>query len=269
MSHEKPATKQDVRQYWEENPLSSAVIPHEPGTSEYFEEHTRIRDAEANSKTTIWAFELNKANGKRVLDVGCGNGYVTCEFAEAGAEVTSVDITDKAVELTKARLAFRRLSADVNQGDAEALPFEDEAFDIVVSFGVIHHTPNTEQAVSELVRVLKPDGRLLLMLYHRSSFSYRILFPAKRLLQRSWRGKSAADQVNAVDGMENPLGKVYSKSEVRDLLRSVSNIEFMAGAMFFRWARLIPKPLRGMIERRWGFHLYIKATKPRQSSIPE
>lgn len=262
MDHDEQVSKEDVRRFWEAHPLAAAGIPFEPGTPEFFAEHTRQRDAEGNPKT-LWGYELKESTAKRVLDVGCGNGYVTCEFAQAGADVVAVDLTDAAIKLTRARLVLNGLTAEVKRADAENLPFEAEAFDIVISLGVLHHTPNTEKAVGELHRVLMSDGRLLLMLYHRNSFAYRVLFPAKRLLQRGWRGKSASDQVNAVDGPTNPLGKVYSKSEVRSLLRSFERIEFGTTAMFFKWAWLIPGPLRSFIERHWGFHLYIRARKPR------
>jgi ubiquinone/menaquinone biosynthesis C-methylase UbiE len=257
----KEITQEDVRQFWEAHPLSVAAIPFEPGTPEFFARHTQLREREVDAKTVAWAYELGEAANKSVLDVGCGNGYVTCQFAAAGADIVAVDLTRKAVELTQTRLILAGLTGEVKQADAESLPFEDEAFDTVVSFGVLHHTPDTEKAVSEVHRVLKPGGRLLLMLYHRNSFAYRILFPAKRLLQRGSRGKTASDQVNAVDGPENPLGKVYSKSEVRALLNSFTDIEFRSGHMFFRWARLFPGPLRGFIERHWGWQLHIKAKK--------
>jgi len=254
-------TKQEVRDFWEENPLSAAAIPFEPGTPEFFAEHTRLRELETTGETKLWAYNLEEAAGKQVLDVGCGNGYVTCQFAGAGANVVAVDLTEKAVELTRARLTQLGLTAEVKQADAEALPFKDETFDTVVSFGVIHHTPDTEKAVEELHRVLKPGGQLQLMLYHRNSFAYRALFPAKRVLQRGSRGKTASDQVNAVDGSTNPLGKVYSKSEVRSLLHSFTNIDFRSADMFFNRANLIPTPLRNFIEHRWGWHLYIRARK--------
>ena len=262
MKHKKADTKRAVRQFWENNPLSVAAIPFQPGSTEFFAAHTGLRKAETTSEVELWAYEPDTVQGKRLLDIGCGNGYVTCLYAEAGADVVAVDITDRAVELTRARLALNGLDAEVKQADAETLPFEDESFDVVVSFGVLHHTPDTEQAIEEARRLLKPGGRLLLMLYHRDSFAYRFLFRAKRWLQPTWRGKTADEQVNAVDGPDNPLGKVYSKPQVRELLKSFSEVEFRAASIFFRWAILIPSPIRRQVEKRWGWHLFIKANKP-------
>ena len=110
------------------------------------------------------------------------------------------------------------LSAEVQKADAENLPFDDQSFDVVVSFGVLHHTPDTEKALAEIFSVLKPGGRIMLMLYHRNSFAYQLLFRIKSLIQPEWRGKYSDDQVNAVDGAENPLGKVYAKKQVSKML---------------------------------------------------
>jgi ubiquinone/menaquinone biosynthesis C-methylase UbiE len=254
--------KSQVQSFWEENPLAASAIPFEPGTPEFFKEHTRLRNMEISPEMENWAYESANTSGKKLLDIGCGNGFVTCLYARAGAEVASVDITETAVELTQARLKVEGLSADVKQADAEDLPFEDQYFDYVVSFGVLHHTPDTAKAIDEAYRVLKPGGRLLLMLYHRNSFAYQLLFRAKRLLQPAWRGKSAAGQVNAVDGAGNPLGKVYSKKQVGELLQNFTDHEFKPAGMFFNREQLIPGPLRRLIESRWGWHLFIKANKP-------
>jgi ubiquinone/menaquinone biosynthesis C-methylase UbiE len=143
-------------------------------------------------------------------------------YASAGAGVSAIDLTDKVFELTKSRLKIQGLSSEVQKPDAENLPFDDQSFDVVVSFGVLHHTPDTEKALAEIFRVLKADGRIMLMLYHRNSFAYQLLFRIKSLIQPGWRGKSSDDQVNAVDGAENPLGKVYAKKTSFENARPIS-----------------------------------------------
>jgi SAM-dependent methyltransferase len=253
--------KKVIREFWEANPVSSRVLPYEPGSPEYFEAHDRLRDQEGSPDTARWASELSEADGKQVLDVGCGSGYVTCQFAASGADVTSIDLTSAGVDLTNKRLQWRGLSARVLQADAENLPCDDESFDRVVSFGVIHHTPDTARAALEIHRVMRPGGRLLLMLYYRNSIANRLVFPLKRRIQPSWRGKSAQDLIDAADGVGNPLGKVYSKSEVKSLLPGFRDFEFRAASMNFRGTGLVPGPLRRAMERRWGWFLYIKANK--------
>ena len=94
--------KSNVQSFWEDNPLASAAIPFEPGSPEFFfEEHTRLRRIEHSLEMDQWAYETSRVSGKNLLDIGCGNGYLTCLYAGAGAGVSAIDLTEKAVELTK------------------------------------------------------------------------------------------------------------------------------------------------------------------------
>jgi hypothetical protein len=101
-----------------------------------------------------------------------------------------------------------------------------------------------------------------MMFYHRNSFANQILFPSKRWLQPRWRGKQAQKQINMVDGPTNPLGKVYSKTELQSLMSGFERLEFQTEHMFFHWERLLPGILSAWINHRWGWCLYVKAYKP-------
>ena len=180
---------------------------------------------------------------------------------QAGARVTAVDITERGVSLTRARLRLAGLDAEVRVANAEELPFADAAFDVVTSFGVLHHTPDTAHALREVARVLRPSGTTYLMFYNRNSFAYRVLFPGKRLFQSSWRGKSAQQQVNAVDGSANPLGKVFSRDELVSLMPGFTDFRFGTWELFFHHAQRIPRPLRDYLARHWGWHLFVKAKR--------
>lgn len=255
------ATLDDVRAYWESNPLSAAAISYEPGTEEFFREHERLRIDSESLDVQRRFYEWDKHSGKRLLDIGCGTGYVVALYARGGARVTGIDIAERSVELTRKRLEYLGLQAKVQIGNAESLPFPDASFDVVSSFGVLHHTPDTARALREVHRVLVPGGRALLMFYNRDSFAYRVLFPAKRLLQSRWRDKSAQEQVNAVDGETNPLGKVFSRREIEALMPGFVNFEFNTWELFFHHAGKIPKRLREFLASRWGWFLYVKAVK--------
>ena len=100
-----------------------------------------------------------------VLEIGLGLGADHERFARAGAKLHGIDLTPHAVEVTQRRLAMQGLSSDLCVGDAEALPFPDGSFDVVYSWGVIHHSPNTAQAAREILRVLKPGGSFRVMVY--------------------------------------------------------------------------------------------------------
>jgi SAM-dependent methyltransferase len=96
--------------------------------------------------------------GKKVLEIGVGLGAEHQRFAEAGAELYGIDLTERAVEHTRQRLSLFGLSSHLMVGDAENLNFQDETFDIVYSWGVLHHSPNTPKAINEVYRVLKRGG---------------------------------------------------------------------------------------------------------------
>lgn len=255
------ATSDEVKAFWEANPLSAEAIPFEPGTPEFFLAHERMRFASEPADVQARLYEWNNYAGERLLDIGCGTGYVAALYASGGADVTAVDIADRSVELTRKRLAWKGLHGTVLTANAEDLPFSEGSFDVVTSFGVLHHTPDTRKALQEVHRVLRPGGVTHLMFYHRNSFAYRVLFPVKRMLQPAWRGKTAQDQVNAVDGAANPLGKVFTRRELIELMPGFSDFQFATWEMFFHHAGKIPRPLRDFLMRHWGWFLYVKARR--------
>jgi SAM-dependent methyltransferase len=99
-------------------------------------------------------------------EIGLGLGADHEKFAEAGAILHGIDLTERSVRLTKLRLLLRGLISDIRVGDAESLPYESNSFDLIYSWGVIHHTPDTVRAAQEILRVLKPGGEFKVMIYH-------------------------------------------------------------------------------------------------------
>src|SRR5262249_35813955 len=121
--------------------------------------------------------------GKRVLEVGVGMGADHAEWARrAPSYLAGVDLTPRAIEMTGARLEMSSLTSDLKVADAEHLPFEDASFDIVYSWGVLHHTPDTPSAVREVLRVLKPGGQARVMLYHKHGLVFQLLWLRYALL---------------------------------------------------------------------------------------
>jgi ubiquinone/menaquinone biosynthesis C-methylase UbiE len=113
-----------------------------------------------------------QARGKKVLEIGTGNGADGVMFAQNGADYTGVDLTEAALEATHRHFTVLGLSGSFQSENAEALSFPDETFDWVYSHGVLHHTPSTQRAIDEVWRVLKRGGRSIVMLYHKHSFNY-------------------------------------------------------------------------------------------------
>jgi 2-polyprenyl-3-methyl-5-hydroxy-6-metoxy-1,4-benzoquinol methylase len=117
-------------------------------------------------------FPYEKYRGKKVLEIGCGMGYMSSLWARRGASVTAVDLNATSIQQTKRRFELLGIKGEILKEDANHLPFADETFDYVYSWGVLHHSPNLGRSVSELARVLKSGGEYGVMLYSRSSILY-------------------------------------------------------------------------------------------------
>jgi ubiquinone/menaquinone biosynthesis C-methylase UbiE len=96
--------------------------------------------------------------GMKVLDVACGSGNLAVNAAKKGADVTGVDIADNLVESAKQRAEAMGLEIKFEQGDAEAMPYPNNTFDVVMTMFGAMFAPRPEVAASELVRVCKPGG---------------------------------------------------------------------------------------------------------------
>src|SRR5262245_3000812 len=160
--------KQAAIEQWTADPCGPEELEGEPGSRPYFERLLRGR-----AEYGPWfaeALDYMGARGLRVLDVGCGQGIDVANYALNGAEATGVDLTPRHVELAQQHLEAMGLGAEVVQGDAEALPFDDASFDRVSSNGVLHHTPDMVAALREIRRVLRVGGEATVIVYNRRSF---------------------------------------------------------------------------------------------------
>ncbi|MHC8508155.1 MAG: class I SAM-dependent methyltransferase [Rhodospirillales bacterium] len=194
--------------------------------------------------------------GKRVLEIGPGAGGHSALFAKHGAVMTSIDLTAARARSTQAKFALMggaALGCAALQGDAERLPFADDSFDIVYSNGVLHHTPDTEKAVAEARRVLKPGGRAVIMLYCKSSWHYwfNLWFCEGLLRGRLFTGPHWAGRATEWGGKNaqtalNPITRCYTARGMRRLFHGFENLSLRKGEFYFY---LIPKI--GRLYRRW------------------
>lgn len=266
-----------IRAFWEREPIGAAAIAAEPGTPEFFDAFDAIREHPDCEPPDLQEriYGLSRAAGLRVLDYGCGNGYVLQQFARNGAEVHGVDLTGRAVALSRARFAVRGLSGNFTVGDGRTIPFPDAHFDVVTSMGVLHHIPDPRPVLAEIRRVLKPGGRFVLMLYHAHGWHSLVLFRLKRLFVPRYRGKSQAEAINMVDGDENPYGTVYSRAAAAALLADAGFRLDHAEIYELTWRQLLLAPplwraaeaLFGPLSRTWigrrlGWCLYLRAARP-------
>jgi len=165
--------------------------------------------------------DFASARGLRVLEIGVGLGADHERFARAGAKLSGIDLTPRAVEFTRRRFEVLNLPCDVRVGDAEALEFEDETFDIVYSWGVLHHTPDTAKAIQEVLRVLKPGGVARIMMYHKNSMVGFMLWLRYAFAELHWK-TSLQDIYSRY--LESPGTKAYSKTEARNLMSGFQDI---------------------------------------------
>lgn len=174
--------------------------------------------------------EFDKFKNKNVLDIGCGSGIDICEYAKYNCNVFGIDITDKAVELSKQRLNILNFNGDINKYDGNNIPHENEKFDLVRSNGVLHHSPNMEHILTEIYRILKPNGKLKLMLYNKNS----ILYYYSILYLRKYKTDNIDDnKLNRLEVLSKyseyrtgcPYTTVYTQNTIKDMLWYFSNIK--------------------------------------------
>lgn len=223
-------TIDDVKSFWSQHPLATFEASAPPGTREFFDWHNQVRYQD-EGRFTEHLYEFDRHTGEKVLDIGCGIGWIVWNFAKQGSEVYAIDLTEAAIALTQQRLNYDNLTAVLQQANAESLPFDDCTFDFVISAGVLHHTPETEKAISEALRVLKPGCRAMIALYYKHFLLSPALWPITRFfIQKLFANipgrsnfanvQNVDDLVRLYDGNQNPIGKAYSRKELRQLFYS-------------------------------------------------
>src|SRR5258706_7692287 len=206
---ESSSLKERVRAFWQANPCGVKFADAAPGTRHFYEL------VEAHRYTKEWhipeAADFAGARGLKVLEIGCGLGTDGAQFAEAGADYTGVDLTEAAVELARRRFELFNLPGSFQTADAENLSFLDNSFDLVYSHGVLHHTPETEKAIQEIHRVLRPGGRAVVMLYHRGSYNYRVnISLLRRAGAQLLKWESGIKLVNKITG--EPMDSLHDNA---------------------------------------------------------
>lgn len=268
-------TIQEVKDYWNARPCNVRHSPREIGSREYFDE-VEARKYFVEPHIPVFA-EFERWKGKKVLEIGCGIGTDTINFARAGALVTAVDVSEHSVDIARRRAEVFGLSDSIRFycGDAEHLGefLPRETFDLVYSFGVIHHTPHPEKVIRDLRAYLKPGGELKVMVYHRHSWKvFWIVMKYGR--GQFWKtDELVARYSEAETGC--PVTYSFSKREIRELLENhgfrvksvmVDHIfpysipEYVQyrflKVWYFRW---IPERMFRWLEHRAGWHLCVEA----------
>jgi SAM-dependent methyltransferase len=248
--------KNEVRTFWEEGPCGSEHGIAQEGTPEFFAQVAAKRDAREPFIADYADFDSTK--GQHVLEIGVGLGSDFLRFVRAGARATGVDLTEHGIELVRRRLELERLQADLQQADAERLPFPDGSFDVVYSWGVLHHTPNSDQAIAEAQRVLKPGGRLCVMLYARYSWLAVGLWGRHALLKgRPWHSLSRVIGSH----MESTGTRAYTRAELRQRFAGLEDLR--VEHVGTPYDRRVAGALATMTGNRLGWFLVVRGRAPR------
>jgi 2-polyprenyl-3-methyl-5-hydroxy-6-metoxy-1,4-benzoquinol methylase len=259
-----------VREYWDSRPCNIRHSPRPVGTRDYFDE-VEARKYYVEPHIPLFA-DFESWKGKRVLEVGCGIGTDTINFARAGAQVTAVDLSPHSLEIARKRAevfgqsGIRFVEANVEKLQ-ETLPVEP--YDLIYSFGVIHHTPDPAAAFQQLRAYLAPQGTLKVMMYHR--YSWKVFW----ILMTQGKGafwdldRIVARHSEAQTGC--PVTYSYSRRTLGNLLEQTGfSVQDMFVDHIFPWRipdyveyryrkvwyfSALPQRVFRWLERRLGWHL--------------
>ena len=234
----------EVQSFWDNYPCGDSQVggieKFQNDYEKFFSEYDKLRYK--NESHILKLIDDIDWKDKNILEIGLGQGADSEQIIKRGGIWSGIDLTNESIKRTQTRLSLRKLPFKVlKQGDVLSLPFKDNSFDIVYSFGVLHHVPNIEKAQKEIHRVLKPNGELIVMLYAKYSLNYLISISILRrlgLILLYLKGSSSTEIysqhiLNAkkiglfkyikmsnfihknTDGPLNPYSKVYGLKEVR------------------------------------------------------
>jgi SAM-dependent methyltransferase len=251
-------TIKDVKDFWNNRPCNIKHSQKELGTKEYFDEVAKKKFTVEPHILTFSSFP--SWQGKKVLEIGCGLGTVAINFAAFGADYTGVELSEESLKLAKQRFDVYDQTGTFFSGNAEELSsfVPEEKYDLIYSFGVIHHSPHPEKIISEIKKYMHKDSILKIMLYAKDSW-------------KNYMIESGLDQPEAQYGC--PIANTYTKDEVVELLDGYEVISIDQDHIFpyqiepykrgeyvkQPWFAEMPPEMFKTLEKNMGWHLLITA----------
>ena len=265
---------QSVRDYWNRRPCNIRHSTAEIGTKEYFDQ---VEARKYLVEPHIPAFaEFEKWRGKKVLEIGCGIGTDTINFARAGALVTAVDLSSESLKLARTRAEVFDLTDRIEFYEVNAEKLSDyvpsQKYDLVYSFGVVHHSPHPEKIIEQVRKNYAQTGSTLkLMVYYR--YSWKVFWMLLQEKGRFWKlDEIIAKHSEAQTGC--PVTYSYTKNTVKNLIGKDFEIkenyvehifpyripEYVKYEYVREWYwRMLPESVFRKLEKKIGWHLCVTA----------
>jgi len=254
------AAKYAVQQYWDTRPCGSSESTDAQGSPEFFQRHARVRYEREPEIQDFACF--NTWAGRQVLEIGVGMGADYIRFIQAGARAVGVDLSLRSLELARQNAENNQVKPLLLHGDAEALPFPNGSFDLVYSWGVLHHTPEIERALREVHRVLRPGGECRAMFYNRTSLVALQCY----LRYGLGRLQPFAGLRSLIEShVESPGTKAFTIAELRALFQRFCNVEIEPTVTAYdlrvgrRW--FAPRWLLGLVPKGLGWFVLVRGQK--------
>ncbi|MHA2320005.1 MAG: class I SAM-dependent methyltransferase, partial [Candidatus Hodarchaeales archaeon] len=239
--------------------IQSQFTDRKLGSREYFQEIKIHHDKAYALCNQI--LNLPSLNGKSVLEIGCGIGLDALAYAKHGAHVTAIDLSHVCIDLANRYFADNKMRGVIEIGNAERLTYDSNSFDVVVARQVLMFTPNTQKAVDEMYRVLKPGGTAVVLLHNKYSW-YALL------------GKITGTNLIA-ETKDPPVNNLHSTKEVKKIFQKFSQMNIFFDRFPYKTNRrtgtfiklynyiIVPfsKILPKAIMQTFGWYIIIKAIK--------
>lgn len=269
-------TIKQVEQYWDKRPCNIRHSPKPIGTIEYFKDvETRRYFVEPH----IGQFaQFRHWRGKRILEIGCGIGTDTINFARAGAKVTAIELSQESLKIAKQQAKVFGLQKQIAfyHGDAEHLRnfVPASAYDLIYAVGVIHHTPHPKKVIEQMSSYVKPGTVIKLMVYYRYSFKALWILLTHGYGQ-FWRLNELVARHSEAQ-KSCPITHLYSRNQIKNLLDGFKIVNMRVDHIFpyrisdythyrylkvwyFKW---MPKWFFQWLKQNFGWHLMIAAKVP-------
>ena len=249
---------QDVINYWNTRPCNIKHSNKVIGSKEYFNE---VSERKYKVEPHIIDFaNFKKYNEKEVLEVGCGIGTAAQSFIENGAIYKGIDISEESIKIARQRLDIFHLNGTLEINNIEEMIKNNNQYDLIYSFGVLHHTPDIKKAIENIYNMLKDNGEFKLMLYAKNS----------------WKNYSINDKLDQYEAQSNvPIAYTYSNDDIYKLLEKFFNIKIIQTHIFpykineyktyeyvkENYFECMSKELFECLEKNLGWHLCITCNK--------